>query len=357
MFLAILVVITLIPAVAGIVIFGDIPWLRKTGVFKVKRWLLSWFSQIDKIYHQLDDTCGGKLLYYINWLVPLFYILVVSFCFQQFFIQTYPILLEIGQISLSSQIYIYFSMAMVYLATWLAVFTDPGQPGTGVPYKFVNNQLIFFNNRICHTCNIIKPARSKHCSICNKCYLLFDHHCIWINNCVGLYNYRWFVLYLVVNINFLIYGGYLCLAALNFKTKQLNLSYWSCIKYNESTKVTGCFTILCFTFSFITSVFTFLHLRYIYLGVTTSEADKWLEIEYLINLGLLYKLDTPINHELYVEKASINDDIVYISLNSGKVLIDTKFNRPNLLKISSIEHIDNIYDEGFWKNLKHRLLL
>jgi hypothetical protein len=50
---------------------------------------------------------------------------------------------------------------------------------------------------LCHSCRIAKPLRSKHCRIMNRCVLLFDHYCPFIGNTVGLYNYRYFFLFLV----------------------------------------------------------------------------------------------------------------------------------------------------------------
>lgn len=50
--------------------------------------------------------------------------------------------------------------------------------------------------RFCEKCNLIKPDRCHHCSICRACVLKMDHHCPWINNCVSFTNYKFFVLFL-----------------------------------------------------------------------------------------------------------------------------------------------------------------
>lgn len=111
----------------------------------------------------------------------------------------------------------------------------------------------------------------------------------------------------------------------------------------------------------IAVLFTGLHLRYLYLGVTTNECDKWSEVEYLISLGSLYQvIDSNLN-EKYVEKCVImnhdNDsyETVFISLKNENVLFSSN-DGINLRKIESMEDdLINIYDHGFVDNLKERM--
>jgi len=54
--------------------------------------------------------------------------------------------------------------------------------------------------RVCTSCKLVRPLRSKHCRVCNRCVARFDHHCPFVNNCVGSKNHPDFVLMLIFEV-------------------------------------------------------------------------------------------------------------------------------------------------------------
>ena len=123
-----------------------------------------------------------------------------------------------------SEIHKYISMpcmAFCYYCYYKASFTNPGYLRNDTDKKeleravkrYACDRIIFSSSAWCSTDDIPKPARSKHCSLCNACVEKYDHHCVWINACVGLHNYKWFIMFLLSHTLICIYGvivGYYC---------------------------------------------------------------------------------------------------------------------------------------------------
>lgn len=87
---------------------------------------------------------------------------------------------------------------LVILLFWSfvqVVMTDPGQipPFWGFHMDDNENK----RRRYCLMCNVFKPERCHHCSVCGRCVLNMDHHCPWVNNCIGFWNRKYFILLLV----------------------------------------------------------------------------------------------------------------------------------------------------------------
>ncbi|XP_011335754.1 palmitoyltransferase ZDHHC15B isoform X5 [Ooceraea biroi] len=69
----------------------------------------------------------------------------------------------------------------------------------------VTNRTIKGAMRFCEKCQLIKPDRAHHCSVCGTCVLKMDHHCPWVNNCVGFHNYKFFMLFLAYALIYCIF--------------------------------------------------------------------------------------------------------------------------------------------------------
>ena len=75
----------------------------------------------------------------------------------------------------------------------------------------------------CKTCKIPKPARSKHCSVCDHCVARFDHHCNWVNNCIGARNQKYFILFMTSLVVMTFVGGLLVFLTFLHIVKSLKL--------------------------------------------------------------------------------------------------------------------------------------
>uniref|UniRef100_A0AAY4DHJ6 Palmitoyltransferase n=1 Tax=Denticeps clupeoides TaxID=299321 RepID=A0AAY4DHJ6_9TELE len=128
---------------------------------------------------------------------------------------------------------------------WKAIFTPPSSPSKKFQLSYndkeryemeerpdvqkqilvdISKKLPIFTRaasgaiRFCDRCQVIKPDRCHHCSVCEMCVLKMDHHCPWVNNCIGFSNYKFFLLFLCYSILYCVF-----IASTAF---QYFLKYW-----------------------------------------------------------------------------------------------------------------------------------
>ena len=186
-----------------------------------------------------------------------------------------------------------------YYSYYKACSTDPGylsiksDSNTINKYKqmFKYDGVLYTDEGKCRTCKFVKPARSKHCTMCDQCVMKFDHHCIWINQCVGLYNYRWLLTFLILHAFLTTYGFVLgiCILFHYVDSKRLFENYfvnpqtgekfapsWYIIlrfvSAEEQMMCSVC--ILCLIVSIMLYIFYFYHIDLLRQGLTTNERVK-----------------------------------------------------------------------------------
>lgn len=328
-------------------VFGELPLFRGTPVGRHRVRIVRCAGPLASRYLRVNTRyCNGHLTFYLGYTIPAAHVLAVSVCLRLFCRYTVPLIADpsVWKIALSS--------ALVYASLAAAVLSDPGQvrPRRAPPIAFTANNLIFFAERQCPTCLVAKPARSKHCSHCNKCFYLFDHHCLWINNCVAYYNYRYFVAYLACQLQFLAYGTVLCFRAVHVHT------LWPFGHAHYPLRVSGALLFLCGSFSVVVALFFALHVHYLYLGVTTNEVPKWEGVQHLVRLRVLYRVRPAIRDETFVEREESPPEPAYLSLRDESVLLTESRRAGHVLtRVELVRDLANIYDRGFLGNFRERV--
>ena len=120
-------------------------------------------------------------------------------CFPQHGIFFHLVVTPIAIFLLANSIYNYF----------MCIYIGPGHPPLAsvedgcleeVPLGHALDARLRKNDdfhQACNKCGLLRPPRTHHCSVCQKCVLKMDHHCPWLNGCVGFMNYRYFVTFLI----------------------------------------------------------------------------------------------------------------------------------------------------------------
>lgn len=388
--------ITLLSGIAFIILVGDLPNYRGTIVHKlnifivdkVSQAIVRQFTAIDQKFfngYLFSEDSLRRCKWMAGWIIPVFYLAVFSRCLAYFFQYTYPQILRLDRLSSSktnwTKRYWIFILPLIlvnYGSFLLAVFSDPGFINesvlnqhafhTELQPEFPYDNLVFYQIK-CTSCKFVKPARSKHCSNCNKCVLMFDHHCVWLNNDVAYYTYRWFLIFLFSICFIFLYGGYLSYYSLKLYLLHSDaipksiilapvlLRYWRLIKNTTfDNEISGILLLLCLLLFPVISFFLGETLWSVYLGVTTNETAKWDYINQLVQHELLYEFmpkDGSPSVFLILNAKLPNGSIQFVRLEDKK-----PFNSSvggNLRPIKDWDDMNNIYDKGFYENLRQRM--
>lgn len=253
----------------------------------------------------LEKCCGKRAPAFLDWLwnyicftsnpiVQVFYILVVVGGYITYVSNGYPHMPSrlISGWHRYTGLGVFITCVSVW---WKASSADPG-----IITKLNVDRLcelypwdeICFYQSICSTCNYLKPARSKHCSLCGVCVARFDHHCIWVNNCIGIGNHKWFLGFLFWHQVLCIYGVYIGLMIIYEDIMDKNLfnstfvdpltkerhkaSYYIVFQYMLATQ--GMLIFICILAGVMGVVlcgFFLWHLNLVRTGKTTNEMSKW----------------------------------------------------------------------------------
>ncbi|KAA6377139.1 MAG: putative Palmitoyltransferase SWF1 [Streblomastix strix] len=124
-------------------------------------------------------------------------------------------------VDIKHNVYIILSILSSVISYIIAYNADNGQINKRNVELFESiypyDGVLYSKIRYCEHCKIIKPPRSRHCEVTGRCVARQDHFCPWINNCVGAGNYRYFLLFLLVNGLTALYIGYVAtIIVLNF---------------------------------------------------------------------------------------------------------------------------------------------
>ncbi|CAD8115795.1 unnamed protein product [Paramecium sonneborni] len=145
----------------------------------------------------------------------------------------------------SFQVLYITSFSITLLLTWILIKTNPGfVPSSNKTLMDLLDACSV--DQICPDCQDVKPSRSRHCEICQKCVFKYDHHCPWLSTCVGQNNQYFFIAFLFTLILSIILQIVVECSILNLKDEQgevesNNVFQWITFYY---TMIFGCLFIL-----------------------------------------------------------------------------------------------------------------
>ncbi|CAH8387040.1 unnamed protein product [Eruca vesicaria subsp. sativa] len=262
------------------------------------------------------------------------------------------------------EVHKYMSFGAVIIGVLLFLLTSFCDPGT-VNAKNVSQYIsvypyddIIYSEKECPTCKIPKPARSKHCSICNRCVARFDHHCGWMNNCIGEKNTKYFMAFLLWHFLLCLYGAVAIGFILAGRVKELRIvhiltSYYGIENTFRSLAprvlqwLVGTYNtqILLLVFFFLVSLllagFFAYHLNLCLTNTTTNEKFKWREYT-----SLQKKISEAKASAAALKASMANAELERPAMSKWRGLW-----RRSEAKAEAIVAKRNMYDKGNFRNI------
>ncbi|CCH60901.1 hypothetical protein TBLA_0D04040 [Henningerozyma blattae CBS 6284] len=272
-------------------------------------------------------------------IVPIFYITLFIYLVINFYAKVEPLIHD----KLTYFERFFFIPISIISTPFFGIITMLINPDTALMYsndsikKYAYDRILYFPDTECKTCKVEKPARSKHCAVCDQCILVNDHHCVWVNNCIGRGNFLYFYLFLFDNTLFMSYASMRLLEiTLNFRRAGENVP-----------RDVMTLDILCGCFLFICGTFSYMQLLIVKDGMTTNEKDKWYTIQCLMEDKKLVKSS---DNNWYISFVNDQGETEFYSTNAYD---HKKYQLTEYKVIDNVEDIPNIYDKGsLWKNFK-----
>jgi palmitoyltransferase len=315
-------------------------------------------------------TFGNYVWYGRHPTVLIFYILLLSVGEYLYLPGAWPRLSSFQKVAGG------IAIILPYVFLYLAAHGDPGviTPATHArymshyPYDFT----IFHPGQECRTCHLLKPPRSKHCTVCKRCVARLDHHCVFINNCVGYGNQHWFLLLLLSTAVLTSYGGALGLGLISetARARSSVFSLWKHPKHSwndycillaygiQADAGLGSVTLLAIMTSPLVWGLLGYHMYLIYCGTTTNESMKWQDWQAEMDDGFAFRRPLPTSRtrdptfEARWTRWPVEPVQILVRTENGEPPNDTSPpGEGPWERVWNLRDIENIYDIGFWDNL------